>query len=216
MDGMQIYEGQFEEGHKSGWGRHIYFNASYYEGHWSDDIYEGQGKLVLGSTGKYPNISWEFVKEGEYQLGSLKSANYDNYRNCYEKIVARQYLIQQNLEKLCGDNVDKIIEKVRVYLTGRGVHAITRLLLEFQIVVVDFEFDTKHVDKTSFKDTLNYFGKFNLTDYQMGILFTHFAINDDKSQVNYFEFVREICGPVEQKSKDAIDETLNKLSKFCE
>jgi hypothetical protein len=41
-----IYEGQFENGEKDGWGRLIYANGSYYVGYFKDDMMDGIGRFA--------------------------------------------------------------------------------------------------------------------------------------------------------------------------
>jgi len=96
-----IYEGQFEEGAKDGWGRLIYANGTYYVGYFKDDMMDGIGRLAcctlrMGKLQKYHDNSGNFdefnmktsytFKEGEFQMGSLVSLEIDNYIQCMNKI----------------------------------------------------------------------------------------------------------------------------------
>ena len=59
-----------------------------------------------------------------------------------------------------------------------------------------------------------YFGSFKLSHFQIKSLFDHFASDVDKSQLDYYKFVKEICGPVSGDRIKVIDETMAKLTKF--
>ena len=42
-----IYEGQFVNGEKDGWGRVIYANGTYYVGFFKNDMIDGKGKMAV-------------------------------------------------------------------------------------------------------------------------------------------------------------------------
>ena len=45
--GSGIYEGIFVNGKRSGYGRMIFWNGSYFEGTFKDNLYDGFGKQVI-------------------------------------------------------------------------------------------------------------------------------------------------------------------------
>ena len=89
--GTSIYEGQWYMGKREGWGRMIYATGSVYEGQWKDNEYNGPGILTVAHCnlqyidgvydpgravdGRDPYYQ---IKKGEFELGSLKSGDYDN------------------------------------------------------------------------------------------------------------------------------------------
>ena len=81
-----IYEGQFKNGERDGWGRMIYTNGSYYQGNWSNGMLEGEGKLGscilnMRDVNAYNNDQVDVsefnmeesynIQEGTFQMGSL-------------------------------------------------------------------------------------------------------------------------------------------------
>lgn len=62
-----LYEGQFENGQRSGYGRWISSNNSYYIGMWKAGEYDGHGKEVkFYEWHKLPKILQGQFEEGEY------------------------------------------------------------------------------------------------------------------------------------------------------
>ena len=95
--GISLYEGQFLHGEMHGFGRIIYANASYYEGYWANDMHNGPGKLAICRFNlkeiqnmiendnflqltKHTNSY--IIKEGEFELGSIKAKHYNNQKQC--------------------------------------------------------------------------------------------------------------------------------------
>lgn len=84
-----IYEGQFSQGVKEGWGRLILANATYYVGYFKNDMPDGLGQMAICyvSMDKLAKYERNFIKikeldleedyeikEGEFQMGSLVSS----------------------------------------------------------------------------------------------------------------------------------------------
>ena len=52
-----VYEGEFQDDHRWGWGEHRFPDGSVYEGEWFDDMIEG-ALMVLGSRKPFLPLLW--------------------------------------------------------------------------------------------------------------------------------------------------------------
>lgn len=150
-----IYEGQFENGVKDGWGRLIQSNGCYYIGYFQDDMFNGPGRLAVCNLGlnviqeykkksideikeAYPgNLKSNYTfKEGEFLLGSLQSSQIDYYNMCYDRILQAQELKKKHEDKICNTSKETMIEEIRGKLVARGEKAFTTLIRQFQSTVI--------------------------------------------------------------------------------
>ena len=68
---MGIYEGQWKEGERHGYGRDIHYGGSYYQGNFKDGIENGKGLLVWNNGDKFTGV----FKDGAFYEGKKEYAN---------------------------------------------------------------------------------------------------------------------------------------------
>ncbi|EGD79438.1 hypothetical protein PTSG_10002 [Salpingoeca rosetta] len=80
IEGTEMYDGEWFEGKRSGWGRMTYADGSVYEGEWLEDQRCGRGLLLLANQNRY---------EGEWE-NDLKHGRgtfyYINKGQCYQGV----------------------------------------------------------------------------------------------------------------------------------
>ena len=80
VDGS-LYEGDFANNKKNGYGRMVYANGKAYCGDWYDDMYDGDGTLELPTGDSY---------QGQFELGAMSGvgkflyANGDSYEGMWK------------------------------------------------------------------------------------------------------------------------------------
>eukprot|EP01147_Barroeca_monosierra_P011123 gene11123-3183_t len=57
-NGTSVYDGEWQHGKRSGWGRMTYADGSIYEGEWENDDRNGRGLLLLPNQDRYEG-EWE-------------------------------------------------------------------------------------------------------------------------------------------------------------
>lgn len=215
-----IYEGFFENGEKDGWGRLICASGTYYIGYFQDDMFHGDGKLHVSLENFAAQWNEEVegvnlnnpknytVQEGEFQLGTLVSNQFDNYYACQQKIERATQLKEQYEEQINHSSIEKILEEIRSIMLPRGGKAFGALIRQFQSTD---EGNSRLVDYEQFKVSIGYFKAFHLSDSQVKKLFNHYSESKGK-KVNYMKLAKAIAGQPKKNRVSQAKELLSNLA----